>query len=60
MAQLQVRGLPFLNLKLAFVHIITCVRALEFKHMQMNTLVLIVVKYSFPGPFVRGINENEF
>ena len=43
MAQSQVRGLAFLNL----VHIIISVRALEFKHMQIDTLALIMISTLF-------------
>ena len=56
MAQSQVRGLAFLNL----VHFIISVRALEFKHMQIDTLALITISALFLVFSVRGINENEF
>ena len=43
MAQLQVRGLAFSQSQVRLVHIIICLRSLAFKHIQTNTLVLIVV-----------------
>ena len=36
MAQLQVRGLTFSQSSAWLVHIIICLRALEFKHMQID------------------------
>ena len=39
MGQLQVRGPAFSQSKARLVHIIICVRAFEFKHMQIYTPV---------------------
>ena len=56
MARFQVCGMAFSQSKARFVHIIICVRDLEFKHMQIDISVLIVV-VCFPCTFARGINE---